>query len=103
MGAVSRIVPCEVLQCHRKVTTISLSREVQGDTESLLKHIDRFRDRTMEYYNNIAEEDLVQLYVHSMVKDYYVHLINHSFKTFSDLLVAARNLAKDVRPAPRTY
>ena len=86
-----------------KVTTISLSREAQGDMESLLRYVDRFRDRAMECHDNTSEEDLVQLCIHGMIRDYRVHLINHSFKTFSDLLVAARNLAKDVRPVPKTY
>ena len=88
---------------EEKVTTVSLSREVQGDNENLVKYVDRFRDRAMECHDNTSEENLVQLCIHGMLRDYRIHLINLSLPAFSDLMVAARNLAKDIRISPRSH
>jgi len=76
---------------------------VQGEEESLVRFVDRFRDRAMECHNHSTEEILVQLCIHGMTRDYRLHLINHSFCTFSELLVVARNLGKDFRPPPRSH
>ncbi|XP_059669295.1 uncharacterized protein LOC132314449 [Cornus florida] len=90
------IFQSKFFQAEERVTTLSLTKEVQGPGEDLLSYVHRFHDRAMECYETHEEEALAKICIQGMQGSYRIHLINLKLLTFADLIEAFRNLASNL-------
>lgn len=60
-----------------------LGRTRMYPTEDLKAFVKSFQKRTLDYYDPVAEEGLVDVCLHGMIKEYRLHLENLCFMSFS--------------------
>lgn len=89
-------------QVQKKVTTLTLERDVQKESEDILDYIKRFQDKAIDCHEPIDEAHLVSICVEGAICDYKIFLVNHNLPTFLTLVEVARNLST-IGPLHRSH
>ncbi|XP_026459209.1 uncharacterized protein LOC113359851 [Papaver somniferum] len=77
----------------RKITLIDLSKNGHRTDEEVEKYITRFRRLTLDFREDVSEEELVEIYVRGMVQSFKGSLINLRFQNFVELEEASERIA----------
>lgn len=84
------------------VSIISLSQIKQRSGEDLVGYVRRFRERTMEYLEPIAESKLVDLCVAGMLQTFKPYVVIHTFNNFSRFIEATRRISDSITQPPNS-
>lgn len=77
----------QILLC---LTLVELGRTRVYPRENLDAYVKCFHEGPVDCYNLIAEEVLVEVRLHGMIKDYFVHFESLYFASFLLLMKTAR-------------
>ncbi|CAL5386670.1 unnamed protein product [Camellia sinensis] len=80
-------------QVAEKVTTLTLCKEKQQESEDILDYVKRFQDKAVDCHEAVEESYLVQICLEGALSRYKMFLVNHKLPTFSALIEAARNIS----------
>ncbi|KAI5350277.1 hypothetical protein L3X38_003168 [Prunus dulcis] len=84
-------------QHEERVTTIQLNNTRQKHGEDLVDFMRRFRDPSLDCYDEKDEEVLFEICINNIVADYRVYLENIGISQFSRLLEAVRKTSISVK------
>ncbi|XP_028082072.1 uncharacterized protein LOC114283459 [Camellia sinensis] len=80
-------------QVAEKVTTLTLCKEKQQESEDILDYVKRFQDKAVDCHEAVEESYLVQICLEGALSRYKMFLVNHKLPTFSALIEAAWNIS----------
>ncbi|KAA8514974.1 hypothetical protein F0562_018239 [Nyssa sinensis] len=86
---------------EEKVTKISLTKVTQKPQEILISYVKCFRDYSLDCYEPITEEELVNLCIGGMAKEYRVHLVTVEIESFSKLMEKVSKISEAMGEARR--
>ncbi|XP_028099009.1 uncharacterized protein LOC114298597 [Camellia sinensis] len=80
-------------QVQKKVTTLTLGRDVQKEGEDIMNYVKWFQDKAIDCHEPVDGAHLVSICVEGAIRNYKIFLVNHNLSTFSALIETARNLS----------